>query len=83
MKREQTARARRLYLRGGTIPSSIEVRHPGFKSALDGDAAREHFDTMKGDDVPFLYWAAAGWIAARSHDPFDVETGIGVKRRRP
>lgn len=80
-KREQTARARRLYLRGRDYTlQGIEVRHPGFKSALDGDAAREYFDTMKGDDVPFLYWAAAGWIAAWAADPFDVETGIGVKK---
>ncbi len=80
-KREQTDRARRLYLRGRDYTlQGIEVRHPGFRSALDGGAAREYFDTMKGEDVPFLYWAAAGWIAAWAADPFDVETGIGVKK---
>ncbi len=80
-KREQTDRARRLYLRGRDYTlQGIEVRHPGFRSALDGDAAREYFEKMNGEDVPFLYWAAAGWIAAWAADPFDVETGIGVKK---
>ncbi|MBN2077945.1 MAG: hypothetical protein JW838_03210 [Spirochaetes bacterium] len=80
-KREQTARARRLYLRGRDYTlRGIEVRHPGFMRALENDAAQAYFETMKGEDVPFLYWAAAGWIAAWAADPFDVETGIGVKK---
>lgn len=80
-KREQTARARRLYLRGRDYTlQGIEVRYPGFRGALEGDAAGGYFEKMNGEDVPFLYWAAAGWIAAWAADPFDVETGIGVKK---
>ena len=35
---------------------------------------------MKAEDVPYLYWTAAGWLAAYASDPFDVNIGVGVKK---
>ena len=35
---------------------------------------------MEVADVPYLYWAAAGWVAAFSTDPFDLELGLSIPR---
>ena len=34
---------------------------------------------MEKEDVPFLYWTAAGWLAAFSVDSFDFELATSVK----
>ncbi len=76
-----TARARKLYLRGRDyVIQGIEVRYPGFTSSLDNDTYRSRLGAMKAEDVPFLYWIGAGWMAAYASDPFDVSIGVGVKK---
>ncbi len=80
-KNRMTSRARKLYIRGRDyVLQGIEVMYPGFTASLDGDAYRSRLDGMKQEDVPYLYWGAAGWMAAYASDPFDVNIGVGVKK---
>src|ERR1035441_6683000 len=52
-------RARKLYLRANRYGMrGLEVRHPGFGTALDNDADLE-LKKMTRRDVPLLYWTAA------------------------
>ena len=52
-------RARKLYMRAhGYAVRGVEVKHPGFATALDNDAAAA-LKPMKKVDVPLLYWTAA------------------------
>lgn len=65
-------RAKRLYLRGRDyILKALEIRHDRF---TDIDEAL--LNKMEIDDVPYLYWAAAGWMAALSADPFDMRLTV-------
>lgn len=80
-KKAASVRARKLYLRGRDyVLKGIDLRHPGFRTSLDADTLSTSLAAMTIDDVPFLYWAGAGWMAAYATDPFDVELGIGVKK---
>lgn len=80
-KSRMTSRARKLYLRGRDyVLKGIDISYPGFTASLDNDSFKGSLDSMKPDDVPYLYWAAAGWMAAYASDPFDVNIGIGVKK---
>ena len=80
-KKQMTDRARRLYLRGRDyVLQGIEVKYAGFMNAINSGGAESFFGRMDKSDVPYLYWAAAGWMAAWAANPFDVETGIGVKK---
>lgn len=72
-------RAKNLYLRGRThLLNGLEVRHPGFLEALENDDFSGHLAEMTEDDVPFLYWSAAGWVAAFALNAFDLELGFTV-----
>lgn len=80
-KAGMTDRARKLYIRGRDyVINGIEVRHPGFSAALRGAALHDFLGTMQKEDVPFLYWCGAGWMAAYATDPFNVDLGMGVKK---
>jgi len=70
-------RAKNLYLRGrDIILSALESKYPGFKQNLQKKMyARALQDTTK-KDVPLLYWAGAGWLAAFAINPFDMDMGI-------
>lgn len=67
---QKSLRARRLYLRGrDNALGGLERRYPGCRAALLGqDAARREACLQKTQkaDVPYLYWAAAGWALAVS-----------------
>lgn len=77
---QMTSRARKLYLRGRDyVLQGLEVLHPGFTASLESDAFKGRLIAMKPEDVPYLYWAAAGWMAAFASDPFDVNIGVGLK----
>lgn len=84
-KREsELERAKALYLRGRDyVLQALDLRYPGFQAALDGDNA-EALDAvlaqMDVDDVPALYWAAAGWVAAFSINPFDLRLSFTVTK---
>lgn len=62
--RELRARAKGLFLRGRDYAlRGLEVRHPGFSEAVRRDP-RAALSRMTREDVPFLYWAGTGWLAA-------------------
>jgi len=66
--REQRQRASRLYLRGRDYAlRGLEVVHAGLLAGLNRDATGALAETTK-DDVPYLYWAGAGWAGALSAD---------------
>lgn len=68
------ARAGKLYLRGRDyVLDGLEARHHGFRAALDSPDPSVALRDMKKDDVPYLYWAAAGWVAAFSVNPLNLE----------
>ncbi len=64
--RSLRARARKLYLRGRDYAlDGLELKFPGFRDALLADPS-EALRDMSPEDVPFLYWAGAGWAGAIS-----------------
>src|SRR5262249_12503107 len=66
-------RASKLYLRGRDYAlSAMEVSHPGFRANLQHDVAAALAPTTK-NDVPYLYWAGAGWAGALSANKEDME----------
>jgi predicted anti-sigma-YlaC factor YlaD len=71
-------RAKKLYLRGTAILyTGLNAQYPGFSGAYQAGTLDALLGKMKKADVPLLYWAAAGTLAAFSLDPFDL--GLGVK----
>jgi len=83
-KQKMQTRAKALYLRGrGYLIRGLDVRHPGFASAL---AATEYeaLDALlaetERDDVPYLYWTGAAWVAAFALDAFDLELAFSVRK---
>ncbi|MAG13988.1 MAG: hypothetical protein CMN78_05275 [Spirochaetales bacterium] len=77
LRLQMRARAKKLYLRGRNyLLDAIEVEHAGFKNSALSGGIDEYLSAMDADDVPLLYWCAAGWIAAVSIDSFDVELGL-------
>jgi predicted anti-sigma-YlaC factor YlaD len=73
-------RAKKLYLRGiDILMTGIEGKYPGFAEASveKGDLI-PLLKKMKEDDVPLLYWGAAGTLSAFSLDPFDFSLGKEV-----
>ncbi len=77
-------RAKELYLRGRKyVLEGVEVRHPGFAAALadsKGDALAGQLAAMRKPDVPYLFWAAAGWMAAYAINPLDFNLAITIKK---
>lgn len=61
-------RARRLYLRGRNYAlDALELSHPGFRKALlsgKQEESRAALLRLSKEDVPYLYWAGAGWALA-------------------
>jgi predicted anti-sigma-YlaC factor YlaD len=77
-KQQALARAKKLYLRGaGMAYGGLEKKYPDFKGAKGG-ALKPALEKMKKEDVPSLYWAAAGYLAAFSLNPMDMELGWKV-----
>jgi predicted anti-sigma-YlaC factor YlaD len=74
-------RAKKLYLRGRDyVLRGLELKHKGFNEKLNADKFNEAFENCSVSDIPFLYWAAAGWMAAYAVDGFDFELGTTVSR---
>jgi len=70
-------RAKNLYLRGRDYTLELlEMKHPGFLENLKAKKFKLALDGVTKDDVPALYWASAGWVAAYSIDPFDMKLGL-------
>ncbi len=73
-------RAKNLYLRGrGYVIRGLAARHDEASIVLDGDLA-PLIDELEVNDVPYLYWIAAGWLGAFSTEPLDMELSMSVGR---
>ncbi len=74
-------RAKNLYLRGRDfILEALENKYPGFLKKLTDKKFGPALAPMKKEDVPFLYWSAAGWLGAFALNPFDMKLGMTVPR---
>ena len=74
-------RAKNLYLRGRDILlEALEQKYPGFIENLNRKKYDQALGPVKKEDVPFLYWSAAGWLGAFAIDPFDMKLGLTVPR---
>ena len=73
-------RAKKLYLRGDKIIySALDKKYPGFSTATVQDGTLEPLlKKCKKEDVPLLYWAVAGGLAAYSLDVFDFHLGSSI-----
>jgi predicted anti-sigma-YlaC factor YlaD len=80
---EMYARAKSLYLRGRNyLFRGIEANHPGFLEALETGELEPILVEMTEEDVPFLYWAAAGWFAAIAINVFDLEMTLQIPKAK-
>lgn len=74
-------RAKNLYIRGRDfILEALDNKYPGFLKKLNDKKYGPALSPMKKEDVPFLYWSAAGWLGAFALDPFDMKLGMTVPR---
>jgi predicted anti-sigma-YlaC factor YlaD len=72
-------RAKKLYLRGAEILSGgLEKKYPGIGRGPRNEAFPKILTKIKKDDVPALYWCAAGYLSAYSLNPFDMELGVKI-----
>ena len=72
-------RAKNLYLRGRDILlNALEEKHKGFRDALHNKDYSRALGSFTKEDVPMMYWAAAGWLGAFAIDPFDMKLGLTV-----
>ena len=64
-------RSKKLYLRGlELLYRGLGLKYSGFPDDLSG---------IQKDDVPSLYWAAAGGVSAFSINPFDLDLGLRIQ----
>lgn len=68
-------RAKKMYIRGRDyVLNGIELNHPGFLAAVENKELDSAMLMLsEPSDAAMLYWAASGWIAAYSCEPFDFE----------
>ncbi len=72
-------RSKKMYQRGTEyILRAIELNHKGFREQLEAGYADSLMDEMVVEDIPYLYWAASGLMAAFSCDPFDFDLGPNI-----
>jgi predicted anti-sigma-YlaC factor YlaD len=70
-------RAKNLYLRGRDILlQGLEKRNPRLQQYWRQRRYKEAAAPFRRQDVPALFWTAAGWIAAYAVDPFDIKLGL-------
>ena len=81
-KQAAQKRALNLFLRGRDYAlNAVDLRHPGFKTLWNtrNKAALANFLVpFQRDDVPYLYWLAAGQMSALSLQPMAVELSLPV-----
>ncbi|GHV49185.1 lipoprotein [Spirochaetia bacterium] len=65
--------AKKLYVKGADILyNGLDKKYPGFsKVSSKDDTLDPYLAKMGPEDVPSLYWTAAGYLSAFSLDPFD------------
>jgi predicted anti-sigma-YlaC factor YlaD len=75
------ARAKNLYLRGrDMLLKALEKKNPLLERQWKERRFEEAVASFGKEDVPLMYWAAAGWVAAFALDPFDMKLGITLPR---
>jgi predicted anti-sigma-YlaC factor YlaD len=79
-RHEGLDRAKKLYLRGTAILySALDKKYPGFSGATVREGTLEaYLEKLTKEDVPLIYWAVAGTLAAYSIDIFDFELGSKI-----
>jgi predicted anti-sigma-YlaC factor YlaD len=76
-KDELLRRAKNLYLRGREILLvGLEKKNPLLRAQLKERRYEQALAALQPEDAPFLYWAAAGWVAAYAIDPVDMKLGL-------
>ncbi|MDR1507390.1 MAG: TRAP transporter TatT component family protein [Treponema sp.] len=83
-KRAQIERAGRLYRRGAAlIESALEKKFPGWKDSRDDPEKLAVFlAKTEKEDIPLLYWNAAGVLSAYALNPFNLDLGMRVPELR-
>jgi predicted anti-sigma-YlaC factor YlaD len=70
-------RAKNLYLRGrDMLLIGLERKEPKLLALLKERRYDQALAAFTTKDVPLMYWAAAGWVAAYAIDPFDMRLGV-------
>ena len=78
-RQDALVRAKKLYLRGADILyQGLDKKYPGFAGAAQSGRLPGILAKMKKADAPCLYWIAAGYMAAFSLNPFDMELGVRI-----
>ncbi|UCH97220.1 MAG: TRAP transporter TatT component family protein [Candidatus Aminicenantes bacterium] len=73
-------RSKNLYLRGrDIILEALEKKYPGFLKNMEEKEYDRALAPMKKEDAPFLYWGAAGWLAAYAIEPLDMKLGLTIR----
>jgi predicted anti-sigma-YlaC factor YlaD len=79
-KERQFRRAKALYLRGAELLyTALDNKYPGFSAFGENGTLASYLEKMRKDDVPLLYWTAAGVLSAYSLDVFDFELGSKIQ----
>jgi len=77
-QQQMQERSRKMFLRGKNyILDALALNIKDSRELLDKDLDG-FLEKCGKEDVPFLYWAAAGWLGAFSCDPFNMETGQDI-----
>ncbi len=67
-------RAKNLYFRGRDILLvALERKNPALRDQLKARKYKDAVAPFGPKDIPFLYWAAVGWVGAFAADPFDMK----------
>jgi predicted anti-sigma-YlaC factor YlaD len=78
-RERQLERARKLYLRGADIiATGLEKNYPGWGGAYKKGTLPSYLAKAGKDDVPLLYWTAAGILSAFALNPFDLDLGMRI-----
>jgi len=73
-KNNELIRAKKLYLRGcGYLFQGFELKHPGFTEFTKKGNPDKILKKVGTDELPFLYWTAAGLLGAFSADTMDFD----------
>lgn len=79
MQQAMHARAKKLFLRGREyILEALELRHPGFRAALEAKDVKRALSMTNRDDIDYLFWAGASWLGAFGADSFDFDLMVTV-----
>jgi predicted anti-sigma-YlaC factor YlaD len=76
-REKQLEESRKLYLRGAEIlETGLEKKFPGWKDAYAKGDHAAYLAKLQKEDVPTIYWYAAGILSAYALNPFDLDLGM-------